>query len=200
MAAFFDARLAALIERLTQLCLQNQVIGEADAPTFRYGLDLLLFSLMTLAVALVLGVLFGVGGTVLWLLLVYLPLQGLGGGYHAQTHLQCFLTSLGGLVLGVLLARLLPGWILLLLALPAAAAVFRFAPVEHPKAPFGPVFAARMRRIVRRLAAFWLAAALVGLFCGWPPAGTLATGVLLSGISIITAVWLEERKRRAAAR
>ncbi len=70
---------------------KNGVIHEADIEAYQYGLELMLSTLINIAVMIGLSIAFGH----VWLFIPYLaafiPLRLSAGGYHAKHHLSCIL-------------------------------------------------------------------------------------------------------------
>lgn len=74
---------------------------------YLYGLDLLLYTLLSTIGLIGLGFLCGKPLESILIILLYYVNQTLGGGFHASTHLKCFITMVLGL-LGCLATFLLP--------------------------------------------------------------------------------------------
>ena len=92
-----------------------------------------------------------------------------------------------GLVLSLIFIEIW-GNSLIWIAIPACLPIIAFAPVEHKNAPFGAVFAARMRKIVRVLLFGFMTLAFA--LHGVTPllAACIVTGILSAGVSITCAV------------
>lgn len=158
---------------------------EDDRDVMVYGLDLLLFSIASMAAISVLGIVIGYFVPSFLLLLTFTLLQSFCGGYHAKTHLRCFITTLAGWGAGMLLILYCPTVITLFLATIGLAANLRIAPLEHMNAPMSTQKKIRMRKIGRVLCgSFCLLGAsllLLGINLGKP----FLVGVIMSGISLV---------------
>lgn len=81
-------------------------MDDARAETCMYGLDLLLYTIISTAGLLLIGIAFGaVIPTCIIIFLFYLN-QSIGGGFHANSHTKCFFTMTIGLSLLLIFVRL----------------------------------------------------------------------------------------------
>ena len=80
---------------LTEYFIRKGIVPEAEREVYEYG-----FAITICTIASTLGLLLGqfLGGAVL---IVILHLSVLRRGYHASTHLRCFLTMCAGLLAGL---------------------------------------------------------------------------------------------------
>lgn len=94
------ARTAA---HLTKALSRYVSMTEDEAEVYQYGFDIALYTLLSTAALLAIGALAGeFVSTVVCISLFYLN-QTVGGGYHANSHLGCFLTMVLGLFLYLIL-------------------------------------------------------------------------------------------------
>lgn len=70
---------------------KNGVIQEADTEAYQYGLELMLSTLINVAVMIGLSIVFGRTWLFIPYLLAFIPLRISAGGYHAKHHLSCIL-------------------------------------------------------------------------------------------------------------
>lgn len=85
-----DMIAARLAEKLVAL----EVIDQKDMAIYRYGLEVLLLSLLELTSILLLAFIVGNFIETLVYFMVFIPLRVFAGGYHASTRLRCYLLSL----------------------------------------------------------------------------------------------------------
>lgn len=180
------------INRMTLVCLKHNMIPQSQEEFFRYGLELLISSVISIVSYLTLGILIGKADVVMCILITLIPLQSFGGGYHADSHARCYFTMLIGLVISLLLVEVL-GTFLLFLAILACVPIYLYAPVEHKKAPFSRSFAEKMRRIVRILLCIFMVVSATLRTTMPVIAAAMATGVFSSGVSIVVAVIQQRR-------
>jgi len=67
------------------------LIAKSEEEIYDYGLQLILFTLVNFTVILTTAVLVGRFTESVALLATFIPIQAYGGGFHAKTHLRCFL-------------------------------------------------------------------------------------------------------------
>ena len=84
----------AILSRLIDKCIRHGIIKDQETDVYRYGFDLLVFSLINIILLVFVGLAVNRAGSVALILLGYIPLQSMGGGYHADTHLRCMLLML----------------------------------------------------------------------------------------------------------
>ena len=180
--------LERFIRQLADQCCERAVLKEQDVDVFLYGMDLFLFYVLSIGTFVIVGALTATLPAVLCVLLCFIPLQSFGGGYHANTHLRCFLLTGGMLALCVRcgmwaqLSWMAPGVLL------SALAVFRLAPVGNDNAPYSPAFRAKMKRVVR--VAYFIELTLWGIaaLLRRPEAGFMGMAMIASGVSMSCAV------------
>lgn len=90
--------IAAVAIWLTKQLGRYVYMTEEEAEVYQYGFDIALYTVLSTAALLFIGVVIGdFVTTVICVSLFYLN-QTFGGGYHANTHLGCFATMVLGLV------------------------------------------------------------------------------------------------------
>lgn len=163
---------------------QMGIVQEDDRDVFAYGLDLLLFTLLTDATLLALGALAGLFWHSFLLLAAFTVLQSLCGGYHASTHLRCFITTSAGWAAGMLLIAYMPDVAILPLPLYGVLAIWRIAPLEHENTPMSDAKKARMRKLGRTIAAVIIVLGTALSIAGVIYARPLFISLFLSGMSL----------------
>ena len=176
-----------IVKKFVGYWVDNNIIDEYDRDIYEYGFELLIFSLINVVAILATAFITNRIPESLALLAATIPIQSFGGGYHADTHLRCWLITLAVMAAGVMMAETLPFLWRTAAAVPAAAALFFLAPVEHENAPFSASFAGKMRRVVRILCIVYLAAAY--LLRHFLPllSACLSSGLILSALALCAA-------------
>ena len=82
--------------------IEQNVIEEQRRAVISYGLELFFSSVINILSILLISVLINREGGIILLLLVSVPLQSFGGGYHCNTHLRCWILTTGGYLAAVL--------------------------------------------------------------------------------------------------
>ena len=83
-----------LAKWIAQFLLKNRIIEEAENEFYEYGLELLLASVLELLAVIVISIFIGKLIFTVLFLLAFCVLRAYAGGYHADSHLKCFLTLL----------------------------------------------------------------------------------------------------------
>ena len=181
-----------IMARLCVLKMINQkIIEEKQSAVIAYGLELLFSSVINILSILFISVIINrVRGTLL--LLVSIPLQSFGGGYHCNTHLRCWVLTTGGYLIAVLGAVYLPSEVMLGTAFICMYPFLKFSPIEHPKAPFGEKFKNKMKKVVRIVYFIGIIISLMFLLFKSEKARFILAGISLEGFSVSCA----ECKRR----
>ena len=128
-----------VVTYLTDGLIRNRLLEEQDREIYEYGLGRLVGKTVSYTALLGLSLLIGTFVPGLWFLAFFFTLRGRTGGYHAATERGCFLGTM--VVYQVVMKGFLPllvrwqqaGVLCLVLS---AAAVFAFAPVNHPNLNF----------------------------------------------------------------
>ena len=144
------------IDFLTDYLIKKGHIKEEDRELYHYGFDITFYSIWSTAVLLMIGQL--LHRLVPSLIIVYgfYTFQSNGGGYHASTHLNCLLTMITGLLIGLSLLSLMEQPVLLWIVLLAGAFMLLLVPlVLHPNKSY---LEEEKKRLTRRSIAVTLSA------------------------------------------
>lgn len=96
-----------LAEMIVRALETRSIIPVADREVYLYGFDAALYTFFSTAGLILIGCLLGRGMETLIIILLFYVNQTLGGGFHASTHFNCFITMVLGL-LACLATFLLP--------------------------------------------------------------------------------------------
>lgn len=165
--------------------------NEENREIYSYGLDIMIMYFMHCGALLILGIIFNRVFETLLLLFGFALLQCFGGGYHAMTHLRCFLLMLAGWAVSMLLIPVVEEFFALsyMLMLFGIFTIFLLSPIKHVNFPMSKEKEIKMR-ITARLIAESLC--IISLACSLFPASSRITAVLniilfMSGMSMISA-------------
>lgn len=108
-----------LVTRFIDFQVKTGILEDSDISVYRYGYTLMLELFMNICISVILGVVLGCIGEVVFFLCVFIPLRSFCGGYHAKKAWQCMLLSNAAVLGAVYVARVLvaqefpmPVWIL----------------------------------------------------------------------------------------
>lgn len=91
--------IARIATRLTNALGKYVSMTDDEAEVYQYGFDIALYTLLSTTALLIIGALAGkFVSTIICVSLFYLN-QSIGGGFHANSHLGCFVTMALGLAL-----------------------------------------------------------------------------------------------------
>lgn len=185
------AVIAWLSQKLADMFISAGAPGE-DRDIYVYGLDVLLSTALSVICVLAIGAATGRLLATVIFLACFIALRSAAGGYHASTHLRCFLIMLAAYAAAVAPTFLFNASALGVASLPAAAAalaaVLALAPVPHENRPVTP---AKFRQF--RLLSLWLAggeaAAVTACFLLKLdlPAYAAAAGMFTAAVSLCAA-------------
>lgn len=86
-----------LTKKIIKIMLKHNTITEASCEVYEYGLNILIYTVLSTLFLLIIGCLWGLMLECLIIIAIFYMCQTIGGGYHASTHLQCFITMSTGL-------------------------------------------------------------------------------------------------------
>lgn len=97
--------LARISDKIIRKLMPNE-IGSDSYEICRYGCELWIYTIISTAGLLLVGWLMNSFAESVAMVCIFYLCQSNGGGYHATTHIGCFLTMLTGLLCGLLLIRI----------------------------------------------------------------------------------------------
>lgn len=126
-----------IASEITDNILELGVIDQQDITIYRYGMEVLLLSLLEIGSILCLAIMVGNFFETLVYFISFIPLRLFAGGYHASTRLRCYLLSLCAYVVFTVLLSCfskeqhLLFSISVFIAIFSVITIFLFAPVIH---------------------------------------------------------------------
>ncbi len=94
--------ISSMAGAIVRLLEKQHAIDPKQREVYIYGCDIALYTLISTLSLLMIGFVFGLFLETLICIAVFYLNQSLGGGYHADTHMQCFLTMAAGLLAYIL--------------------------------------------------------------------------------------------------
>ena len=91
--------ISSMAGAIVRLLEKHYAIDPRQREVYIYGCDIALYTIISTVGLLMIGLAFGLFLETFVCIAVFYLNQSLGGGYHADTHLRCFLTMAAGLVL-----------------------------------------------------------------------------------------------------
>ncbi|MCL2628194.1 MAG: accessory gene regulator B family protein [Oscillospiraceae bacterium] len=182
--------MSALINRIANNWSNLGVIDKSDVDIYVYGLELLLYSILNLIAILTTAVLYGYMFESIILIIILVPFQAFGGGYHAKTHLRCFLIMYIGWWIVVHIIPMISIFVATIICVSSVIVVFLLAPIPNENVPMSENQRHKMRRIVRIIA---LCALCASVFFIWVVESlaiigiTSAAGLGIAALSMLVA-------------
>lgn len=128
-----------LAKYIAQFFYSKNIIAEKDIDSYAYGFELILISAINWGVVFVLMLITQTFIETMLYVAVFITLRHHAGGYHADTHLKCFILSLGAYSCLLLLLNVTSpaasAAITLLCLLFSLPTIFVLAPIEHVNHP-----------------------------------------------------------------
>jgi len=175
-----------ILTRIVGRWSESGLIEKSDEDVYAYGLDLLIFSILNILVILVTSLVINKIIESIILLAVIIPLQSYGGGYHAKTHLRCFIAMYIGWWCVIIIIPLISPLIALFISIASMPVYFALAPVPHENVKMSPAHRLKLRKIIRFMAfGIGLLSIILTLIT---PVDNLNLGVLLSTGLGVTAI------------
>lgn len=163
--------------------LAAKAITPTQRPVVIYGLDMLIYTLISFAVLVTFGALSNMAvQTVVWIG-VQFPIQTFGGGYHATSHARCLALMGIGWVLFWFVYSALPILPLLIIATAWAGVLCVIGAIEHKNAPMSDSKKKRMTAYLRCSVVVLLMSMFLLLSVNQELSRIISLGIINCGIS-----------------
>jgi accessory gene regulator B len=147
-------------EQLTGFFIRTSVIKEEDRQNFNFCFTVIIFDLISLLALVALAIAFGRILETLIYLIAFLTLRFNAGGFHASTHLRCFMTLCCSYIMFLILLAIVPNYLYLSIGLASmmisVPTIFALAPIEHANRKFTPQEVKSFKARCRITACLWL--------------------------------------------
>lgn len=169
--------ISSIIEKTVNKWSFSGIIKHNDRDIYVYGLDLLFFTILNHLAILSTAIIFGKLPETLIILIVVIPLQSFGGGYHAKSHLRCFLIMYIGWWGVMFLLPLVTPMIASITTCISVVIIFTLAPVPHENVKMSSERRTLLRNRVRIVVSI---VAILSINLSWATFGGLHYGILSS--------------------
>lgn len=187
-------------EKITLFLWKLDQVKEEELEICTYGVEILISSLIGVLLTIGVGIWQRDILAILWFLCGFIPIRSYAGGYHAERHISCILLFASAGLLSIFLTGFFLGNPLWRICSAAVAGMifFLLAPLDHDNRRLSEEEKSSFRKKSRRIAGvllliIWggsaLGPAMVKLSSG------VASGMILSSISLLIAVIMEGRKK-----
>lgn len=192
--------LTKMAKRLT-IALIPDCSDEQERAMYEYGCELWLYTVFSTLGLVLIGTVLGCPFEAIVMISIFYLCQSNGGGYHASTHIHCFLTMAVGMLLGLLLVNTVVPFIAAVTALSASTAILLFFPLYlHPKKRYLSV---RRRTLEKRSRIVTMCIVLCVVVSVWLVPIRLfyveCFAMLFSAISRGYAIWMDTKQQAVNA-
>lgn len=191
-----------LSNRFVDILVLNDIVIDSEKEIYKYGLFIMVSSLLTTMAAVGIGLIVGQLFEVVIFLLTFAVLRMYSGDLHADTFKQCFFYFIGILGLFIFAERTIASMPYIALVIFSIFAivtsfilVFRYAPVAHPNAPLTETESIKYRQYSRII--WFLESAAVSLLSTKRVANSIAISISLALVmaSVLVVVgYIKNRK------
>ncbi len=131
--------IARLSKRISSFFVAKNFVKQQDEEVYNYGFELLLASAVNFLALILISIFSHTILETALFILGFVPLRQVAGGYHAKTHLRCFLILLSNYIVFLAVTYFIPISLIALTTIASialsAVLVFIFAPVEDKNKP-----------------------------------------------------------------
>lgn len=185
-------------KKLSSFFAANSIIKPEDTEVYEYSLEILFSTILNFAAVILIAVITKKSLLTVFYLLGFIPLRLIAGGYHADTHLRCFLVLLGTYSSFLAIVTFLPDSFVRLSVAAAvivtAILVFILAPVEDKNKPV-TAEDKKSFKLKSRIAVFVYSAAILALLVLMPES-RIAFSLSLGNVSVALSLLATKIKTR----
>ena len=139
-----------LAKKITYFFIVKTIINSEDREVYEYSFEIFISTVLSLLTVGILSIITGTVPKTFLYLLAFIPLRQTAGGYHAKTHLQCFLIMIMVYVGFLILITFLPPQhiqALICIGIPIVFfIIFKFSPIDDPNKPIADEDAVKFKR------------------------------------------------------
>lgn len=187
-----------LANRIAVFFMQKKLITAEETPIYSYCFEAVLSMVVSWGSILAIALL----SNTLWVTACYIGsfclLRSVVGGYHASTHLRCYLLSVGAYLLFLLAQFYLPtqyvSVICYLLAVFSVAVLLKLAPLEHPNNPFTPQSYQQFHKRMLLFLALFIIILPILQYTLWQTAFAITWGCTQAAVSVAVAYYFSKRE------
>jgi len=158
-----------MITKLSDFFEQNDIIKSEEKELFTYGLQQGFIMIINIISSILVGLLFHMVWESIIFLIAYIPLRSYAGGYHARTHVRCYILSIGiiGAVLWGIKFFEWTNFNCLITALVGGIIIFLLAPRGDVNKPLDELEIVVYKSRARRILLVEVLLILFFMFMGW---------------------------------
>jgi len=156
-------------KQLTDLLAKNGTIKIEDKELYAFGIQQGIVIVINILTVILIGFVFSMVWQSILFMALYFPLRSFAGGYHAKTHLRCYLISII-LTFSVFAAIKYMPWaesVSIVTAITAGIIITVLAPVEDSNKPLDKIEISIYKRRTRAILSVEIFMMFIALILGW---------------------------------
>lgn len=160
--------LNSIPEKITSVLVENEIIESDDFEIYRYGFEALIYFIVNISVALLIGIIFDKVIHTIVFLSCYCTLRQFTGGYHARNYTECTLTFVVIYLITIFIDNNIDvdqyKYILILFLILSIIIIYKLSPMEHRNKPLSSSEKKHYRMVAMNIV---VAASLVFILSIW---------------------------------
>lgn len=144
--------------KFANILINNEVIENDDFEIYRYGFETLIYFIVNILVALLIGIIFDRFVHTIIFLSCYCTLRQFTGGYHARNYTECTLTFIAIYLITIFIANNIDidnyKYLLILLMIVSIFIIYKLSPLEHRNKPLSEYEKKNYKKVVVKLTIF----------------------------------------------
>ncbi|MGL5314086.1 MAG: accessory gene regulator ArgB-like protein [Peptostreptococcaceae bacterium] len=161
--------------KFSNILLNNNIIEDDDFEIYRYGFETLIYFIVNISVALIIGIIFNKIIPTILFLSCYCTLRQFTGGYHARNYTECTLTFVVIYLLTIFVDFNINiykyKYLYILFFIFSIYIIYKLAPLEHRNKPLSDVdkrcYKMIAMRIVSLVSFIFMISMLFNIFVGY---------------------------------
>ena len=144
-----------LAYKFANILVNNEVIANDDLEIYRYGFETLIYFIVNISVALLIGIIFDKFIHTIMFLSCYCTLRQFTGGYHARNYTECTMTFAVSYILIIMITNSIDiyrvKYLLIILLLISMTIIYKVAPLEHRNKPLSINEKMKYKKIIKKI-------------------------------------------------
>ena len=145
----------SLSYKFANLLVKNEVIENEDFEIYRYGFETLIYFIVNISVALLIGIIFDRFIHTIIFLSCYCTLRQFTGGYHARNYTECTLTFVVIYLITIFIDNNIDvdkyKHVLVILMIISIYIIYKLAPLEHRNKPLSEKKKENYRETIKKI-------------------------------------------------
>lgn len=181
---------------LTDYLIRKEIVSSEQRDVYLYGFDITIYTIISTVGLVGIGIILGQFWNSLYMITTLYVCQTHGGGYHANSHLRCFLTMAVGISAGLSVQFFhIPDPIPIVILGCSLLLLLLFPLVLHPNKQYLESKAKQLTRKSRLVTLFFFLFSLLILSCGLLKPSCIAVSFAIPALSRFVAFAKQHTRR-----